>query len=210
MNGLIELLKDKKHVIWDWNGTLLNDVDHAVTTVNRLLTVRGLPQIEKEYYRQVFEFPVINYYKAIGFNFERESFEDVSHEFVQLYMDGFHHCPLVFGAKDTLETIQALKITQSILSAADQESLDVMVSHFELKQYFSSVNGIENKFASSKIQKGMDLISSSSHGLSETVLIGDTEHDLEVGQHLGIDVVLVGHGHQCPTRLSRVHDKVIN
>ena len=45
MHQLGEYLHDKQHVIWDWNGTLLDDVGHAVATMNTLLAPRGLPPL---------------------------------------------------------------------------------------------------------------------------------------------------------------------
>ncbi len=44
MSPLHPHLKDKRHVIWDWNGTLLADVEHAVRVVNKLLSEENLPR----------------------------------------------------------------------------------------------------------------------------------------------------------------------
>ena len=31
-----------RHVVWDWNGTLLDDVEHAIVALNGLLDERGI------------------------------------------------------------------------------------------------------------------------------------------------------------------------
>ena len=41
-------------IIWDWNGTLLDDVDIAVAIINQLLCQRGLKPIAYEHYLEVF------------------------------------------------------------------------------------------------------------------------------------------------------------
>ncbi|MGZ3745521.1 MAG: HAD family hydrolase [Pseudobdellovibrionaceae bacterium] len=100
-------------------------------------------------------------------------------------------------------------LTQSILSATDQVNLTSMVAHYELNPFFNFVYGIDNKFAGSKIDRGHELIKESKIPESRTVIIGDTLHDLEVARALGIDAILISHGHQCSTRLRLHHDMVI-
>jgi phosphoglycolate phosphatase len=210
MEELVNFLGGKKHVIWDWNGTLLNDVEHCLSTMNQMLKARALPLLSLQGYREIFTFPIVNYYHAAGFDFTKEPFEALSLEWVSHYMDGFRQCSLVAGAEDCLRLIQALGFTQSILSASDQESLNEVIGHYALKPYFHSVFGIGDKFATSKLARGKELLALSPHSAAETILIGDTDHDLKVGKELGIDVVLVGHGHQCAKRHLKIHDKVLS
>lgn len=209
MTDFIELLKDKKHIVWDWNGTLLNDVDHAVSTMNQILAEHQLTPLVAQSYRQIFEFPVVNYYRALGFDFSVVPFEDLCHRFVGDFMNGFRTLPLVTGMQQLLQSLYDDGKKQSILSATDQASLDEMIDHFEIRHFFEFVFGIDNKLAGSKLQHGHQLLNLSGIQKSQTVLEGDTLHDLEVGTFLGIEVVLVGHGHQCAKKLSKYHDKVV-
>ena len=64
-----------KHIIWDWNGTLLNDTWLCVEGINKSLEKRSLQTITEEIYRKVFSFPVEDYYKRLGFDFKKEPFE---------------------------------------------------------------------------------------------------------------------------------------
>ena len=81
---------------------------------------------------------------------------------------------------------------------------------FALEPYFDFVYGIEDKLAASKLHRGHDLIRASGVAPGKTILIGDTDHDLEVAQALGISVVLVTHGHQSTERLRRIHQNVVD
>ena len=85
-----------------------------------------------------------------------------------------------------------------------------MIDQFELRHFFTNVYGIADKFAASKIDRGRELIAASGFSKEDSVLVGDTLHDLEVGEELGIDVVLVSHGHQCVTRLKAKHPHVLS
>ena len=62
-----------QHIIWDWNGTLLNDAWLFVDIMNGVLSNRKLPLITVDDYRKLFCFPVKDYYKKLGFDLENES-----------------------------------------------------------------------------------------------------------------------------------------
>jgi len=85
----------KKHVVWDWNGTLLDDVEHVITVGNELLASQNLEPMNRERYRAEFEFPILTYYQKLGYNFEIESFESLCHRFVERFMEGVRQLPLI-------------------------------------------------------------------------------------------------------------------
>jgi len=206
---LISELQGKKHIIWDWNGTLLSDVDYAVATVNNFLQEHDLPLVDVHSYRKVFDFPVSKYYQNLGFDFDKESFESLCHRYVDKYMQGVWELAVFPEMKYVLNELHLEGRMQSILSASDQQSLDKIVAHFNLSPLFTHVYGIADKMAASKVDRGRQLLDLVAISREDTVIVGDTLHDLEVGDALGIDAVLVAHGHQCPTRLFAKHSKVI-
>jgi phosphoglycolate phosphatase len=210
MQSLLPHLQSYSHVIWDWNGTLLSDLSHAVTTVNHLLKKRNLPLLSEETYKKHFHFPIRSYYERIGFDLANESFEELCDEFVDLFMRDIFQCKLVPGAQELLKTVKSLGKRQSILSASDQQSLDRMITHYELRPHLDSVFGIADKFAASKVYRGHELIELSGIDKKQTVLVGDTDHDLEVAHSLGIEAILVAHGHQESEKLRRLHHRVID
>ena len=65
-------------IIWDWNGTLLDDVSICIDIMNEILGRRGLDKLTRKKYQQIFRFPVIDYYRQLGFDFKRDSFENLS------------------------------------------------------------------------------------------------------------------------------------
>ena len=85
-----------------------------------------------------------------------------------------------------------------------------MIEHFAYGNLFDHVYGIDNKLAASKIERGKELLRVAAVPAANTVLIGDTLHDLEVGEILGIDVILLSHGHNCHKRLSAQHEHVLS
>ncbi|HEX9978007.1 MAG TPA: HAD hydrolase-like protein, partial [Acidimicrobiia bacterium] len=105
-----------RHVIWDWNGTLLDDVRECVAVVNFLLAARHLPPLTLEKYRDCVDFPVVNFYRQLGFIFEGETFEQVAHEYIAGYLNMVPRCSLHDGARETLDALAGAGFTHSLLS----------------------------------------------------------------------------------------------
>ncbi|MEE4197200.1 MAG: HAD hydrolase-like protein [Bacteroidales bacterium] len=189
-------MNDKKLIVWDWNGTLLNDIDSCISSINTMLKRRDMKLLDRETYKKIFTFPVQDYYQSIGFNFADESFEQLSHEYIALYKEFALNASLQKGSKEILEQLYKKGVTQIILSASEQSSLEEQVNHFQIHPYFEALVGLNNIYAKSKRENAVRYLEDHDTSASETILIGDTYHDFEVAEAVGCDCLLVNNGHQ--------------
>ncbi|MCX6953797.1 MAG: HAD hydrolase-like protein [Verrucomicrobia bacterium] len=190
-----------RHLIWDWNGTLLDDLDYTIGVMNALLARRRLPLLHRERYHAVFDFPVRTYYGRLGFDPLADPFEKVSTEFITDYDARRTEPPLHAAAASTLAAVRATGARQSILSAYRHETLLEIVAHFGLTGLFDHIAGLDNHHAHSKVALGRDLVARLAVAPADILLIGDTLHDLEVARELGVDCALVAAGHHPAERL---------
>ena len=73
------------YVVWDWNGTLFEDMIACIETMNELLRQKGLKCISGiDEYRRKFCFPVKKYYERLGFNLDIDPFENLAHTYINL------------------------------------------------------------------------------------------------------------------------------
>jgi phosphoglycolate phosphatase len=195
------MLKEIDTIIWDWNGTLLNDVEICIEGINRLLKRRGLEMLQKDRYREIFTFPVRDYYTAAGFDFSREAFEIPAEEFIVEYKKLLPQASLFEDVGRTLEHFRESGIQQYIVSAMEQQALLESVHSHGIAHFFENVCGIADNLAFSKVHRGLELIREKQIIPEKALLIGDTLHDHEVGMELGVKVALVSRGHQNDQRL---------
>lgn len=201
----------KQFIIWDWNGTLLDDVDYCVACMNIVLKKHAIKPINQSIYKSTFTFPVKDYYSSIGFDFNKIDFEIPAMQFITEYYSGVGRVQLHNNVKETLLYFKTIGKTQFCLSAMEHSNLLKQLDEKDLEVYFDKVSGIDDHYAHSKIDKGESLISSfGKNNKNDFVLIGDTIHDYEVANHLGIDCILIDHGHQNPDRLLAVTNNVIS
>jgi len=192
-----------RHVIWDWNGTLLDDAWLCVEILNGLLHEAGLPALTVEEYRADFSFPVLGFYERRGFDFTTHSFDEVSRRYIGAYNARRYECRLQPGTVEALRELGAAGIEQSVLSAYHEETLREVVAHYGLANFFTRLSGLDNIRADGKVARGQaHLRALELHEAAHTVLlIGDTAHDHEVAAALGADCLLLHHGHMHPERL---------
>ncbi|MCX6224033.1 MAG: HAD hydrolase-like protein [Bacteroidia bacterium] len=190
-----------RHIIWDWNGTLLDDKWLCIETINTLLADRNLPPINVEKYSKIFRFPVKEYYQDAGFDFIHEPFEVPAMEFIRIYNLRKKECRLQHGAVTVLELFAKMGCTQYLLSASETGILKEMTRHFGITHYFRKIKGLDNHYAHGKGDLGMELISSLHVPIESIVMIGDTCHDKEVADLLGIVSILCTNGHFPEERL---------
>ncbi len=204
------MIKDVNTIIWDWNGTLLADVDICIQAMNRLLEPRQLPLLDLERYCNVFTFPVVEYYKQVGFDFARDPFEKVGIDFIDIYHELVDSVQLANNAVACLEWFKVMGAKQYILSAMEQQSLLRTVSFHGIQAYFEGLTGISDFYGGGKIESGRRLFAQNPINPATTWLIGDTIHDYEVAQELGCKCVLTAHGHQSRVRLMEAGAPVID
>ena len=203
-------LKKYKHVIWDWNGTLFNDVDLCADIMNNLMMRSNLGTISVDEYREVFTFPVKKYYELLGHDVNEENWEKISHEFINEYEERKFEQTIYPDARIVLGKINELGISQSVLSAYSQHTLEDLIEHFKLTEYFIRLVGLDNIYAAGKLENGKNWMNELGFRNGEVLLVGDTLHDCEVANEIGADTVLIAVGHQTKARLEVCTVPLIN
>jgi len=203
-------LKKYRHLIWDWNGTIINDVSTCVGVLNSILEFYGKPQVTLEQYRNEFDFPVADYYQKLGIDFSKVSYDIVAEQYITQYNQKQYACNLQNGAMDVLKAISDKGIGQSILSAYNQEMLEEVVQYFGLNKLFDHIVGLSDFYANSKLDNGRELIKKLGLAGESVLLIGDTTHDYEVARQIGSDCALIDDGHQERKRLEATNAIVVN
>lgn len=196
-------------IIWDWNGTLFDDLEVCIQVMNRVLHNRNLPLLDIKRYKEIFGFPIKQYYNQLGFNFVLEPFEKISTEFITEYQKESLSARLNENCIPTLEYIRNEGINQVILSASQLENLEEQVRHFEIIDYFNRLLGLDHCHATSKVNIGKMWLEKSGFDKKEVLLIGDTLHDYETACEIGCDCILLTSGHQSKERVSYLGVPVI-
>jgi phosphoglycolate phosphatase-like HAD superfamily hydrolase len=188
------------HLVWDWNGTLLDDLPLVVAATNASIAQHGIAPITAEEHRRDFFRPIVDYYAMLlGRPIDEEEFAGLDKVFHTAYSDGLASCAL---ALDAVTALRSWTGTQSLLSMWFHTELVPVVHRYGLAGYFSRVDGLRATIGGGS--KTPHLIAHLSElGLTgpDCVLIGDSVDDSDAAAAVGARCVLYGGGFTGSERL---------
>ena len=190
-----------KHIIWDFNGTLLNDTQLSLDVDNNVFEKLGIPAITLDDYRNNMTMPVRDFYPTVGVDYSVHSYETIA----RLWLDEFNQkavgVGLVSGALDAIRFFHGQGRSQSVLSASYEPSLRKQCEALGLTPYMADINGLEDESASKKTEIGRRQLRELGLEGRDVVLIGDMLTDAHLAEDLGADCILVSWGHNDLKRL---------
>lgn len=188
---------EKKYdlIIWDYNGTLIDDVQAALYAVNDMLIKRDMPPITMEQYYSFMDTPITKFYERL-FDLNEVPFEILAQEFAQGYDRHIGEDPLMEHARSILALARDMGIRQVVLSASHRDKVNAELKRLKIAHYFTCISGADDYHAGSKAQRGSEIVASLGIPPEKTVLIGDCLHDFTVAREIGTDCILLSKGHQ--------------
>ena len=188
------------HLFWDFNGTVYDDVQAGMDSTNIMLEERGLPKIAGvEEYREVFDFPINEYYKRLGFDFSIEPYEVLAPLWVDIYNEKTKNAETMDGVRETILKVRELGVLQVVFSATEVAMLKRQLSELGIIGFFDEIIGLDNIHAESKLHLAAKW--REGHPEAKILYVGDTIHDAENAKVLGADCLLFAGGHQSRRRL---------
>lgn len=183
------------YIFWDFNGTIIDDVNTALGCVNDMLERKGRQPITLSDYYNYVETPIVGFYYHI-LPPEEIDFDEISKEYHSDYARRADETHLATGAYELLQRLKSDGAHQYIITANHIDETTEIAERLGILPFIDKISGAEDSFADSKINRAKELFDSLNIDRNDAIFIGDTIHDLETANELGIDCILVTYGHQ--------------
>ena len=193
-------------ILWDWNGTLADDLDASLRSTNDILAKRNVPPIGLEQYYEYIDTPISRFYEHL-LDLNEVPMEVIGGEFYAFYskyFEGLHQ-----GAAELLEELKQAGLRQVILSSAHRKNVEQDTARFGIRDYFDDILAADDLLAAGKVERGLQWIARQPEPPASMVLIGDTLHDLDTARAMGVDCILCAIGHQSEADLRASGAKVV-
>lgn len=199
------------HVIWDWNGTLFDDVGVVAAATSEVLAGVGLPPITTEEHRRQFTRPVWVFYERIlGRPLADGEFEKFDRMFHDAYGRMRDTCTLSPGATAALRAWKERGHTQSLLSMWRHDDLVPLVSELGIDGYFTRVDGLRGEAGGFKAAHLLRHLQAVQVAGSDALLIGDTVDDADAAAHVGARCILYSRGYAAREALEQASAPVVD
>lgn len=188
-----------RHVVWDWNGTLLDDQHLVVGALNAVMEREGLGAVTLERYRELYCRPVkVFYEKLYARPIPEVEWEALDHVYHETYATLLADAGLAADALRALDRVERSGRTQSLLSMYRHHELLPLIDRFQLAHRFVRVDGLRGPGGGRKARYLEAHLAEMAHHVgddpSRVLLIGDAVDDAHAAQHVGAQVVLIDAG----------------
>ena len=184
-----------KYILWDWNGTLLDDLQASLDAVNMTLDIYNKKRIDLDEYKSYLDTPIYKFYEHL-FDLEETPMTDLSAYYRKFYDELEADISIADGAMTVLQRCKANGIKQYIISASHTEDIEKYMKKLGVTEIFDKISGSDDRKAGSKVERAKALIKEEKIPKEQCVLIGDSLHDLLTAEEIGVDVLLYSGGHQ--------------
>lgn len=196
-------------VVWDWNGTIVDDVNASLMSVNDMLIKRNMPIITIEQYHSYLDTPISKFYEHL-FDLNQITFDVIQKEFNSGYAKHIKENPLNDGSLEIMQLLKEKNINQVIVSSSHQDIVEEGAKRLGVTKYISYISGSSDNFVGSKVQRAKNVINKFTDDYSRVVVIGDTLHDCQLANEIGSDCILLSTGHQSKADLVSTGKPVID
>ena len=203
-------MKEYKVIIWDFNGTLIDDVSAALASVNDMLSRRNLPYINMEQYASYVDTPIIKFYEHIFDDLYSMDFSVIAEEFNSGYENHLTPHAVMNGAEDVLEYFNEKGKLQTVISATHIDKVNNRLREFGLTAYFDRILAHNNLIAEDKTHLAVKYFAEKGIKPQEAVVIGDCVADFMMAEILGCDCILTTQGHQSRKEFAETTATVID
>ncbi len=195
-----------KYILWDWNGTILDDFNYNYNIINTLLAAKNLPPVSVEKYRTVFCFPIQEFYRKIGFNCETTEYYRLVADYQQAYEANINKIKLTKGIYETIKMLHSLEIKQIIFSSCNKITIQHQLPLYnDLALYIDEIVAQDNDLAVGKESLAIRWGEKTKISWKDVLVIGDTYYDQEIANNLGCECILISSGHQYVKKQENLH-----
>lgn len=197
-----------KYLIWDFNGTIVDDVKLGVNCINQLITkYLKRPPLKIREYQDIFTFPVKDYYEKVGFDFSTLDFKKLGNEWIELYDEGFKEVTVFDDVVALLNEARNKGYRNVVISASKEDKLKSEMAYLNLTSYFEEILGINDIYATSKLAIAQKWAEDKK---GELIFLGDSLHDEEAASSIGARCYLISRGHQSKKVLQKGQSTIID
>ncbi len=185
-------------VIWDYNGTLADDVEASLLASNEIIVRHGKEPITLGQYYEYVDYPISRFWEHI-FDMNEFPMAVIGEEYYAAYPKYFRG--LSDGAAELVKKLARAGVVQMILTSAHPRLIGQTLREAGIEDCFDTVSSSGDLLAGSKIERGVEWLRRSGIAQSRAVTVGDTLHDFDAARTMGTDCILCSFGHQSEEKL---------
>lgn len=173
-------------IIFDFDGTLADTATVIVDTMRRTFTDMGLPVPDEEDMRRTIGMKLLLALAKLG-NLSDSQAVDATERYKRFFREyAVDQVRLFPGVAETLHKLREEGIRMAIATSRNAESLETILANNDITHCFEKiVSNSDNLAPKPEPEMVLTLLQRMGVGAGETLVVGDTTFDIEMGKRAG-------------------------
>mgnify|MGYP001829119876 FL=1 len=195
-------------VIFDWDGTLCDSVNHIVRAMQAAALELALDVPEVEAVRNIVGLGLHDAVDMLFPDLPEGGWRDLSAAYSRHYITAEEEPPALFpGALDTLLALRDRGFELGVATGKSRRGLQRILGTLALEEFFDTTRCADETRGKPHPQMLQEILLERGKRPRDALMVGDTEYDLDMAGQAGMDAIGVSFGVHSPDRLAR-HDPV--
>ena len=188
-------------IVWDWDGTLANSTGLIVNAIVQAAAQVGLPTLDPIAASNIIGLGLKESIRALYGDLPTEKAQQLASQYNANYYAGQSAIPLFKGAQELIISLHRRGFKLAVATGKGRQGLDLALEHFGLAKYFHETRTMGECLSKPHPQMLIELMDTLVVRPERTLMIGDTNYDLEMAQNAGVKSVAVTFGAQSRDKL---------
>ncbi len=184
-----------KVVIFDWDGTLIDSVEHIADSLHHAATSLGLPPRERSAYRNIIGLGIVEALNSLYPGLSAQELTQIRENYSRYFFTRETTPQSVFsGASELLGALTKLRVGRAVATGKSRRGLDIALTSTGLKSHFEITRCADETRSKPDPTMLQEIIRHFAIDPEEAIMVGDTSYDLEMAQRIGMPAIGVQWG----------------
>jgi phosphoglycolate phosphatase len=188
-------------IVWDWDGTLADSTGMITNAIVKAAAQVGLPPLDPEKATNIIGLGLRESIHALYGDLPPEVARDMATHYNANYYAGESYIPLFLGASETIIELHRRGYKLAVATGKGRRGLNLALQHCGLTKYFHGTRTVDECFSKPHPQMLDELMDDLVAMPERTLMIGDTNYDLQMAKNAGVQSAAVCYGAQSRDKL---------
>ncbi|WP_019882083.1 MULTISPECIES: HAD family hydrolase [unclassified Methylophilus] len=190
-------------VVWDWDGTIADSTGMITQALIKAADEAGLPALSEERARSIIGLGLRESIEVLYGDIPELQAQALANNYQRLYYANENNILLFAGIADTIATLDRKGCKQAVATGKGRRGLNTALQQSGLSKFFNATKTVDECFSKPHPQMLDELMDDLVVMPERTLMIGDSQYDMQMGKNAGVITAAVSYGSQTASHLQQ-------
>jgi phosphoglycolate phosphatase len=196
-------------IVFDWDGTLMDSTGHIVSCMQQAIAELSLPPLDNKSVSHIIGLGLTEAVQALYPDIDSEILSQLAIGYKRVWLENPHHTPLFDNAEHLVALLNQQNYFVAVATGKSRQGLNKVLKSTQLGPLFHATRCADECHSKPHPQMIEELMTFLGVPPEQTLMIGDTEYDLQMAHNAGVDSLAISHGAHGIETLKACHPRAI-